>query len=219
MVKVATSLLNVKEDECIQTLYNLEVAHTDYFHIDVMDGKFVEDDTTEKMRIYTEYIKQISTLPIDVHLMVEDVKSFIESYLILEPDSITFHLEAVEKKEKVVEYIKRMKEAGCKVGLSIKPKTKVEELYEYLPYIHKVLIMTVEPGKGGQTLLPETIGKIKEMKRYITNYHLDVNIEVDGGINKETAKEVREAGADILVAGSAIIKKKNFKEAIEDLKK
>lgn len=219
MVRVATSLLNVKEENCIQTIYNLETAHTDYFHIDVMDGKFVQDDTTEKMRRYAEYIKQISTLPIDVHLMVEDVKSFIASYLILEPDSITFHLEAVEKKDKVAQYIKDIKEAGSKVGLSIKPKTKVEELYPYLPYIHRVLIMTVEPGKGGQKLLPETISKIQEIKDYIESYHLDIDIEVDGGINKETAKEVKEAGADILVAGSAIIKEKDFKKAIEDIKK
>lgn len=219
MVRVATSLLNVKEENCIQTIYNLETAHTDYFHIDVMDGKFVQDDTTEKMRRYAEYIKQISTLPIDVHLMVEDVKSFIASYLILEPDSITFHLEAVEKKDKVAQYIKDIKEAGSKVGLSIKPKTKVEELYPYLPYIHRVLIMTVEPGKGGQKLLPETISKIQEIKDYIESYHLDIDMEVDGGINKETAKEVKEAGADILVAGSAIIKEKDFKKAIEDIKK
>lgn len=149
MVEVATSLLNVEEENCIQTLYDLEVAHTDYFHIDVMDGEFVENDTTQKMIKYSEYIKQISTLPIDVHLMVKDVKPYVDAYLALDVDCITFHLEAIEE-EKVLEMLSYIKQNNTKVGLSIKPDTKIDKIYPYLPYLHRVLVMTVEPGKGGQ---------------------------------------------------------------------
>lgn len=148
MVEVATSLLNVKRENAIRTLYDLEAAKTDYFHIDVMDGKFVSNDTSSIMREYCEYLNSISNLPLDVHLMVEDVKSYIDSYLVYEPNVITFHYEACKDKEQVLEYLKYIKERNCRVGLAIKPNTPIEEITEFLPYMHMVLIMTVEPGKG-----------------------------------------------------------------------
>lgn len=214
MVEISTSILGVEKENSIKTFYDLEVARTNYFHIDVMDGKFVENNTEEKMYIFTNEIKQISNIPLDVHFMVENIKENIDRYLIFKPHIITFHLEACKDKEEVKKHIKYLQENGVKVGISIKPKTKTEEIFEFLPYLHLCLIMTVEPGKGGQKLIPETVEKIRILKKYIEENNLDTYIEVDGGINLETVGTVKEAGADIIVAGSAIISADNYKEVI-----
>ena len=218
MIEISTSILSVKEEDSMKTFYNLEVAKTDYFHIDVMDGKFVENDTAERMLKYAESIKQISNLPLDVHLMVEDVDSFIEQYIPLEPSFITIHYEACRDKEKLMHAINKIKENGIKCGLSIKPSTNIEEIYEYLPFVHMVLIMTVEPGKGGQKLIPETVGKIQKLKQYIEKENIDIYIEADGGINEETMGELKQAGIDIAVVGNAIIMSDNYYEIITNLK-
>lgn len=218
MVEVSTSILNVKKGEESKTFFGLETGKTDYFHIDVMDGKFVEKDTYQKMLEYSAYIKRISNLPLDVHLMVKDIKSAIEDFISVEPNIITFHLEACKDKNEVKEIIKYIKENNSKVGIAIKPETKIEEVYEFFPYIHMCLIMTVEPGKGGQTYLSEMTDKIKELKDYIEKNNLEVDIEVDGGINLKTAPEVKKAGANILVAGTAILLASDYKVIIEELK-
>lgn len=219
MVEVATSILTVEQQGAIQKFYNLEHAHTDYFHIDVMDGKFVERDTSQMMLEYAQTIKQISNIPLDVHLMVEDVKSYVEEYIALEPNRITFHYEALKNKEEVKERIEQIKQENIKIGLAIKPNTDLEEIYEILPYIHMVLIMTVEPGKGGQKLIPKTLEKIKALKQYLVEHQLEIDIEADGGINQETIKEVKQAGVNIVVAGSAIINATDYKEVIQELKR
>lgn len=218
MVEVSTSILNVKKENAIATIYNLETAKTDYFHIDVMDGQFVEKDTTEIMQEYCNNIKQISNIPLDVHLMVEDVKSYIDSYIPFEPNIITFHIEACKKKSEVLELIKYIKDNNIKVGISIKPNTKIEEILEYLPLIHLVLVMTVEPGLGGQKLIPETINKVKQLNEYIEENNIDIDIEVDGGINLENKEELKQVGANIIVAGSCIINSMDFKETINKIK-
>ena len=218
MVEVSTSILSVKKEDAIKLFYNLETAKTDYFHIDVMDGKFVERNTTEIMQEYSNSIKQISNLPLDVHLMVEDIQTYINSYIPFEPNIITFHLETCKNKQMVLEYIKYIKENNIKVGIAIKPNTRIEDVYEYLPLIHLVLIMTVEPGKGGQKLIPETISKVKKLKDYINKNNIDVDIEVDGGVNLENKEELIKAGANILVAGSSIINSQDFKKTIEKMK-
>ena len=167
MVEISTSILNVKKEEVIKKIYELETSKTDYFHIDVMDGNFVENNTQDLMIRYSEYIRQISNIPLDVHLMVNDIESFVKSYLILEPGIITFHLEACKNKEDVLKYIDTIKKNNCKVGISIKPNTSIEEIKEFLPYIHICLVMTVEPGKGGQELISSTVSKITELRKYI----------------------------------------------------
>ncbi len=217
-MEVATSVLNVEKENCIKTFYNIETAGTDYFHIDVMDGKFVENNTVTQMIEYCEYLNSITRVPLDVHLMVEDAMSYIKSFLIFEPRNITVHYEAAKNKEELQEWIKYIKDNNCKVGISIKPETKVEEIYDLLPYIHTVLIMTVEPGKGGQKLIESTLDKIKELKKYIDDNDIEVDIEADGGINLDNIEKVREAGSNIVVAGTCIIKSENMKETIEKLK-
>lgn len=218
MVEISTSLLSLKEENATKNLYDLEVAHTDLFHIDVMDGKFVKNNTSERMKGYTNQIKQISNLPIDVHLMVEDINEYIEEYIPFAPDRITFHYEACKSKEATYTFINKIKENGIKVGISIKPNTKTAEIIPFLPYVHMVLIMTVEPGKGGQALIPETLEKISKLKEYRDENDLFFDIEADGGINLETIADVKNAGVDIAVVGSAIINTEDYKETIKQLR-
>lgn len=218
MVEVSTSILSVKKGEESKTFFALEKSKTDYFHIDVMDGKFVEKDTYQKMYEYASYIKRISNVPLDVHLMVENVKESIDDFLSVEPNTITFHYEACKDKEEVYKYIDYLKQNNCKVGISVKPNTPIEEIYEFLPYIHTCLIMTVEPGKGGQTLLTDMVEKISKLKEYITENNIEIDIEADGGINLKTAPDVKKAGANILVAGTAILMAKDYSTIIKELK-
>ena len=219
MVEVSTSILSVKKGEESATFFELEAAKTDYFHIDVMDGKFVEKNTYQNMLESASYIKRISNLPLDIHLMVEDVKEAINDFIAVEPNIITFHYEACKDKQEVYDLIKYIKENNCKVGIAVKPNTKVEEIFEFLPYIHMCLIMTVEPGKGGQTLITDMVEKIKKLKEYVDNNNIEIDIEADGGINLKTAPIIKEAGANILVSGTAIVMAKDFKPIIEELKK
>lgn len=218
MVEVSASILNMDNENAIKNLYELETALIDYFHIDVMDGKFVKDNTTEKMIEYSEYISSISSLPLDIHLMVEDVEQYIKSFSVFEPNLITFHIEARKNKEEIFELIKLVKESNSRVGLAIKPNTKIEEIYNYLPYIHSVLIMTVEPGLGGQELIPETIEKISRMKKYLEQEKLEVDIQADGGINLQNIDLLKQGGVSNVVVGNALMKTKDKKDMINKLK-
>ena len=219
MVEVSTSILNMIKGKEAETIFALEQAKTDYFHIDVMDGKFVEKNTYDYMLNTASYIKRISNLPQDVHLMVENVKKAIEEFSAVEPNIITFHLEACKDEKEIFENINLIKSYNSKVGISVKPNTPIEDVYKYLPYVHMCLVMTVEPGKGGQTLLSEMIQKISTLKKYVDDNNLDIDIEADGGINLKTCDAVKNSGANILVSGTAIIMAKNYKNIIDELKK
>lgn len=218
MAEVSASILTVEKDNATQMFYNLEVAKINYFHIDVMDGKFVERDTTAVMKDYALTISHISNLGLDVHLMVENVEEFMDEYLMLEPEILTFHIEATKTEERTKNIIEQIKENGTKVGISISPDTSIDEIKPYLNQIHMVLVMTVVPGKGGQKLIPETLDKVRELKKYIDDNGIDIDIEVDGGINAETAELAKEAGANILVAGNYLVSADNLKEAVQSLK-
>ncbi len=218
MVEVSASLLSLEKENAIRTLYNLEVAKIDYFHIDVMDGKFVEKNTTEIMKDYALTISHISNLGLDVHLMVEDIEEFIDEYSMLEPKIITFHIEAVKDEGRVKNIIDEIKNCGSKVGIAINPATSIDEIKEYLKYIHMVLIMTANPGKGKQKLMPETLEKVKELKEYVCENNLDIDIEVDCGINDVTAKEAIKAGANMLAVGSYLTSSENIAEAVNSLR-
>lgn len=217
-MEVSASILSVKKENCIQTFYNLETSGIDYFHIDVMDGEFVKNNTTKIMTEYTEYLNTITNIPLDVHLMVKDVMAYVKSYLVFEPRSITMHYEAASSEEELLNWIQYIKEQNCKVGISVKPNTNVEEICKFLPYIHTVLVMTVEPGEGGQKLIPETIEKVKKLKKYLQENNLEVEIEADGGINEDNAKVLKDAGCDIIVAGTSIVSSNDYKETVRKLK-
>lgn len=217
-MEISTSLLNANENKIVQTIYDLEVAHTDYFHIDVMDGRFVSNDTSEKMRRFAEYLNQITNIPMDVHLMVTNIKEYIDSYLIFNPNIISFHYETCKNSEEVYKFINYIKDNNCKVGLAIKPETKIKKIEKFLSNINMLLIMSVEPGKGGQKFIDNTINKIREAKNIIDKLNLETQIEVDGGINLDNSKMLKNEGVNILVAGTAIMDSKDYKYVIRNMK-
>ncbi len=218
MYEVSTSILNAEKGKETEIILALEKARTDYIHIDVMDGEFVEKNTYQKMLELSSYVRRISNMPLDVHLMVKDVETAINVFAPVEANLITFHLEACKDKEEVFKFINMIKDNHSRVGIAIKPETKIEEIYKFLPYIHVALVMTVEPGKGGQTLISDMVNKVQTLKDYINENNLDTVIEVDGGINLATCEKVKKAGANMLVAGTAILMAKNYKDIIDDLK-
>lgn len=218
MAEISVSILTVEKEDATKKFYNLETAKVDYFHIDVMDGKFVEKNTEELMKDYALTISHITNLGIDVHLMVNDVEKYIDEYSMLEPEIMTFHIEATKTEERTMNIIKQIKECGSRVGIAISPETSIEEIKKYLPYVHMVLVMTVVPGKGGQSLIPETLEKVKELRKYMEENNIDLDIEVDGGINEETSARAVEAGADILVVGTYLVNSENYNETVKKLK-
>lgn len=219
MYEVSTSILNAEKGKEAEIILALEKARTDYIHIDVMDGEFVEKNTYQKMLELSSYVRRISNMPLDVHLMVKDVETAINVFAPVEANLITFHLEACKDEEEVFKFINMIKDNHSRVGIAIKPDTKIEDIYKFLPYIHIALVMTVEPGKGGQTLISDMVNKVQTLKDYINENNLDTVIEVDGGINLATCEKVKKAGANMLVAGTAILMAKNYKDIIDDLKK
>lgn len=219
MYEVSTSILNAEKGKEAEIILALEKARTDYIHIDVMDGEFVEKNTYQKMLELASYVRRISNMPLDVHLMVKDVETAINVFAPVEANLITFHLEACKDEEEVFKFINMIKDNHSRVGIAVKPNTKIEEIYKFLPFIHVVLVMTVEPGKGGQTLISDMVDKIRTLKNHIDENDLDNVIEVDGGINLATCERVKEAGASMLVAGTAILMAKDYGDIIGDFKK
>ena len=192
-MEISTSILNINEEKITETFYNIEAAKTDYFHIDVMDGKFVKNNTVEKMLKYTDTLNGITNTPIEVHLMVEAVKEYIDMFIPNNPTKIIFHAKAMQNSEEVFKMIEYIKENNIQVGLAL------------IPEIHQVLVMTVNPGQGGQELIPECIKKAQELKKYLDSENLETQIEVDGGVNLQNIKEIANSGVDIAVAGTAIV--------------
>lgn len=218
MQEISASILTVEKENATQVFYNLETGKINYFHIDVMDGKFVNKSNIKLMKDYALTISHISNLGLDVHLMVEDVEKYVEEYLMLNPQMITFHIEASKDEERTKKIIREIKESGVRVGIAINPDTSIVSLKPYLEYVHMVLVMTVVPGKGGQSLIPKTLEKVKALRKYLDEENIDIDIEVDGGINDETAPLAVEAGADILVAGSYLTNSDNIAEAVKKLR-
>lgn len=208
-MKIAASFLDIKEPKC-EELTKLDSLDVNYIHLDVMDGIFVENKTYTYEEFYD--ITRLTTKPKDVHLMVSDVKKYIDEFSNIKPEFITFHYEAVSEVSSVINYIK---ELGIKVGMSIKPSTDVTEIAKYLPYLDLILVMSVEPGRGGQTFIEESTKKIDQLYNLRDKENYNYLIEVDGGINDTTIKKCYKA--DICVVGS-FITKQDYSEAIRKLR-
>lgn len=211
---IAPSLLSMDFTQTLTQLDEIKQSHATWLHFDVMDGHFVPN-----LSFGPDICKQIrlnSDLFMDVHIMVSDPNYFSDVFIEAGADLITFHLEACKNDEEVLQIIDKIHAKNVKVGLSIKPSTDVKELLPYLDKIDLVLIMSVNPGYGGQSFMLNAIDKIQILRQTIDTNQYKVLIEVDGGINHETAQLVLDAGADVLVAGSYIFKN-NITETIEKL--
>ncbi|MDD4076753.1 MAG: ribulose-phosphate 3-epimerase [Bacilli bacterium] len=211
---VAPSILSADFSQLLTEVKEVESYGADLLHIDVMDGHFVPNITIGP-DVYRNLKGQVN-LVFDVHLMIERPMFFAKQFIKAGADIVTFHYEAVSDVAKTIRFIRNL---GSKVGISIRPKTDVVLLEEYLDDVDIVLVMSVEPGFSGQTFMESALDKIRylsDMKKQ-NNYHY--LIEVDGGINEQTAVMAKEAGADILVAGTYIFKAADRKAAIEGLKK
>ena len=214
-IKISPSILSADFSKLGSEIQNLEKAKADLIHIDVMDGHFVPNITIgpeviNKLRKYT-------SLPFDVHLMISPVHNFIKNFADAGADIITIHPEATNDLESS---IKKIKSYNKKVGISLNPETSLDKLNNVLDKIDLVLIMSVNPGFGGQKFIENTLNKIKKLRLKIDQLKLKVEIEVDGGINFENSKSIIKAGADILVSGTTIFKSNegNIKKNIEILK-
>lgn len=210
MVSIAPSILAVKFEDLATEIKTVEEAGADYIHIDVMDGEFVNNKTLgiDMLTVANE----TTNLPLDTHLMVENPEDWIEDFL--NSDIITFHVEAVDE-ETANGLIEKLHEHEVRAGIAIKPSTSIEEILPYIDKVDVVLIMTVEPGFGGQKLIPECLEKVKRLREISS----EIDIEVDGGINLENIEKVKQAGANIIVAGTAIFGVTNKKYVIDAMKR
>lgn len=212
-MKIAPSMLSSDFSKLGEEVKKITIFGADYIHLDVMDGVFVKNITFGPAII--KAIRPYTLLPFDVHLMITEPFRYIKDFADAGADIITFHVEA---EKNVLETINLIKSCGKMAGLSIKPGTSVEKILKYLNLIDLVLVMTVEPGFGGQKFIPEMMEKVKILKREIKSKNLCTLIEVDGGINENTAKIAAKSGADICVAGTSIFKSDDMKTAIENLR-
>lgn len=210
-VIIAPSILSGDFANLEKDIKNLEKNGADWIHVDVMDGHFVPNLTIGAPVV--KALKKVASIPLDVHLMISNPEKYIKDFANAGSSLITFHYEA--SKENSLNLIKEIQSYGIKAGISIKPKTKPEEIFNLLDIVDMVLIMTVEPGFGGQKFMEDCASKIKQIKE---NAKKDIIIEVDGGINSETAKICVNYGANALVAGNYVFSSNNMKEAIESLR-
>ncbi len=213
MIKISPSVLACDFTRLGEEVADIERCGADMVHLDVMDGVFVTNISFGLPVI--ESLRKKSGMVFDVHLMIDKPERYAERFIKAGADILTFHLEATDEAE---ELLKLIRSKGAKAAISIKPKTPATAVFPYLELCDMVLVMTVEPGYGGQSLIPETLDKVYEIRREIERRGLFVDIQVDGGITAENAKEATSKGANILVAGSSVFKASDRKIAIDALR-
>ena len=211
---ISPSILGGSFSNMEKIISSLDQSEAEYIHFDVMDGDFVPNLTFGPQ--FISNLRNQTKKVFDVHLMINRVGKFLDDYIKAGSDIITFHTEI---EENFSELISKIKDKDIKAGIAIKPKTPWEEIKSLLHSIDQVIIMTVEPGFGGQSFMDSQIDKIKNISNYIKENNLSVDIEIDGGVNYETGKICRDAGANILVAGSFLFKQENLLTATNELNK
>ncbi len=213
MFKLAPSILSADFARLGEQVQEAEAAGADYIHVDVMDGHFVPNITMGP--VIVQALRRATQLPLDVHLMIESPEKFVADFANAGADIITVHQEATPHLHRVIQQIKAL---GKRAGVALNPATPTATLQEILPYVDLVLMMTVNPGYGGQSFIETMPEKIAAARRMIEARGLKIELEVDGGINAQTAARVVSAGANVLVAGSAIFREKNIAAAMQRLR-
>lgn len=212
---VSASILSADMLNLESEVRKLENAGVDMLHFDVMDGLFV-NNITFGLPVLEQINKIVSPcMELDVHLMIAEPLRYVKRFAESGADIITFH---IESESDTMQTINAIRDSGVKTALAIKPATPAEAVFEYLPYLDMVLVMTVEPGFGGQSFMPECVEKVRLIREKITETGLDIDVQVDGGINSETAVIVKNAGANVLVSGSYLFKAEDMKDAAEKLR-
>ena len=215
MAIIAPSVLSANFANLEKDIKKIEEGGALWLHYDVMDGHFVNNISFGYSIL--KDISQVTSLFLDVHLMISDPLKYVDQFIKSNASLITFHYEAYEDENKIKETIQKIKSQNVKVGMSIKPATPISSILPFIKDLDLVLVMSVEPGFGGQAFNPIAVDKIKELKTYIQKHSLNCLIEVDGGINETTSKQCNEVGVDVLVAGSYVFNHQDTHKAIASL--
>ena len=214
-IKIAPSILSADFSKMGEEVLSLEQNGADLVHCDVMDGVFVNNITFGIKMV--EDLRKITKLPLDCHLMIVHPEKYVERFAKAGADIITVHYEACQ--DNLKEVLMLIKSTGVKCGAVINPDTPVEKIAEVIPLCDMVLVMSVFPGFGGQKFIPEALGKLREVKKIVETLGKPIDIQIDGGVTAENVEEIKQAGANVIVAGSAVFKAENRREMIELLKK
>ena len=213
-IKIAPSILSADFSKMGEEVYSLEINGADLIHCDVMDGVFVNNITFGIKMV--EDIRKHTALPLDCHLMIVHPEKYVERFAKAGADIITVHYEACQ--DNLKEVLTLIKEAGAKCGAVINPDTPVEKIADVLPLCDMVLVMSVFPGFGGQKFIPEALDKLRQLRKMIDESGREIDLQIDGGVTAENVAEIKAAGANVIVAGSAVFKAEDRKEMIAKLK-